>query len=92
MSEPDKLQPDPMLREGRAPRAWIWVVAAFIVVAVGLLLFVTNTNDRPEAQNRAAPSSSPPLTTGSSTQPADAGGRSTADAPPVGNSTRVPAR
>lgn len=53
-------QPDPLLREGRSPTVWVWIVAAAIVAAI-VVTFVA-TNQTPQtAQNQAAPSA----TTGS---------------------------
>ncbi len=60
-----RAQPDPFVREGRSPAAWIWVVAAVVVAAVAVTFVVTTRNPQ-TAQNEAAHNT--PLPTGASSK------------------------
>ena len=70
-----RAQPDPFVREGPSPAAWVWIVAAVIIAAIAVTIIVTNRNPQ-TAQNQAAHNA--PLPTGPSskaTQPALPAGR-----------------
>ena len=34
-----ELQPDPLMKEGRASKAWVWIVGIAIVVIIGLYFY-----------------------------------------------------
>jgi hypothetical protein len=34
-----ELQPDPLMKEGRASKAWMWIVGIVIVVIIGLYFY-----------------------------------------------------
>jgi len=75
------LQPDPSLREGRSPTAWIWVVAIVLVAAIALT-FAATMRDSQNASTQAAHNT--PLPYGPSTKSpptAQPTGRTTGSAP-----------
>lgn len=39
-----RAQPDPFVREGRSPTAWVWIVAAIIIAAIAVTFVVTAGN------------------------------------------------
>ena len=85
--ETTEQQPDPFLREGRSPTAWVWIVVIIIVAAVAVTFAVTNRNPQ-TAQNQAAHHA--PLPTGTSskaTQPALPAGRTGDTAAPAATTT-----
>jgi hypothetical protein len=85
-----ELQPDPMLREGRSSRAWIWVVGIAIVAVLAVTFLATTGGE----QTARAPGldQAPPVTTGSAVQqeaPGLPGGRGTSAVPPTGQNTET---
>ncbi|MEJ2432758.1 MAG: hypothetical protein P8Y53_06155 [Pseudolabrys sp.] len=80
-------QPDPFLREGRSPTAWVWIVAAIIVAAIAVT-FVVTTRSPQTAQNQAPHNT--PLPTGPNSkaaQPALPAGRTGDAAAPSATTT-----
>ena len=59
----ERMQPDPVLREGRRSSGWVWIVSLAILIAIVVTFYAVDANHR-TAQNEA-PSASPPTTTGS---------------------------
>lgn len=80
----ERMQPDPVLREGRRSSGWVWIVSLAILIAIVVTFYAVDANHR-TAQNEA-PSASPPTTTGSapSPQPAQPTGRGNTNVPPSG--------
>jgi len=80
----ERMQPDPVLQEGRRGSGWVWIVSLAILIAIVVTFYAVDANHR-TAQNQA-PSASPPMTTGSATspQPAQPTGRGNANVPPAG--------
>jgi hypothetical protein len=86
----ERMQPDPVLREGRRGSGWVWIVSLAILIAIIVTFYAVDANHK-TAQDQA-PSASPPTTTGSATspQPAQPTGRGNANVPPSGKQSTAP--
>jgi hypothetical protein len=67
-------QPDPFLREDRAPKPWLWIVVVIIVLAIGVTFAVT-THHHHAGQNEARQAGPVPTGPSKPAQPAQPTGR-----------------
>jgi hypothetical protein len=85
------LQPDPLLREGRSSRVWVWSVAAVLLAAIIVTLMAT-TGGEQNTVGVKPPMNAPPTTTGQRATPpqlAQPTGRTTSDLPRFGENARA---
>ena len=86
----NELQPDPMLKQGRSSKVWVWTIGIAILAAVAITFLAVTDNDN---QQTATPPGQHPgaITTGSSEPPTPAlpAGRTSSSAPKRGEQDTV---